>query len=133
MSLVDPAEELAEWCGIVPCECPEHAAGGKPTTEAGKERGKEDDEQEAEGPTSGAGGLAVDSCKREEEGALKYCVEVGNGVEDGDHVEEGREEAHDVLSENGAGDVGARSRVAMSKQFKSLMNWDTYLGISSAR
>jgi hypothetical protein len=64
-------------------------------------------DEEAEGAGDGVCGLAVKLGEWEGPGVREEGVEVVDAVEDGDDVEEGGEEADDVLCEDGFGDVDA--------------------------
>ena len=65
------------------------------------------DDEEAEGAGDGVGGLAVEFGEGEWPGVREEGFEVIDAVEDGDDVEEGSEEADDILSEDGFGYVDA--------------------------
>jgi hypothetical protein len=69
-----------------------------------------DDDEQAEGAGEGVCALAVEFGEGEGPGVAEERVEIVDGVEDGDYVEEGGEEADDVLGEDGFGDVDARFR-----------------------
>ena len=86
-----------------------------------------DDDEEAEGAGDGVGGLAVELGEGEGPGVREEGVEVVDAVEDGYDVEEGGEEADDILREDGFGDVNAwfgdlfrkvRDAVAVESQYR---------------
>ena len=86
-----------------------------------------DDDEEAEGAGGGVGGLAVEFGEGEGPGVGEEGVEVVDAVEYGDDVEEGGEEADDILREDGFGDVNAwfgdlfrkvRDAVAVESQYR---------------
>ena len=101
------ADPRAAWCGVVAAQRPQHAARGDVCADVCAEGGEVDDDEEAEGAGNGVGGLAVEVGEGEWPGIREEGVEVIDAVEDGDDVEEGSEEADDILSEDGFGYVDA--------------------------
>lgn len=93
--------------GVVAAQRPQHAARSDVCADVGAEGGEVDDDEEAEGAGDGVGGLAVELGEGEGPGVREEGVEVVDAVEDGDDVEEGGEEADDILREDGFGNVDA--------------------------
>ena len=127
LRLVHAADPRAARRRIIAPQRPQHAARGDVCADVGAERGEVDDDEEAEGAGDGVGGLAVELGEGEGPGVREEGVEVVDAVEDGDDVEEGGEEADDILREDGFGDVNAwfgdlfrkvRDAVAVESQYR---------------
>mgnify|MGYP004519396487 CR=1 FL=1 len=69
-----------------------------------------DDDQQAEGAGDAVCALAVEFGEREGPRVVEERGDVVDAVEDGNDVEEGGQEADDVLREDGFGDVDAGLR-----------------------
>ena len=104
---VDVAEPFREGRCAVARQCPESSAGGDVAASGCDQGGQEGDEQKAQSAAAGAGGLVVDLGEGEER-AVGDCVDVLDGVEDGDHVADAGDEADAHLGQDGLGDVAAR-------------------------
>ena len=65
--------------------------------------------------------MLVDGGEGKEEGAIENLAEIRYAVEDGDEVAKACDEADDELSEDGFGDILARSGKPVSKYWSDLV------------
>lgn len=75
---------MAERCGVVAAEGPEHAAAGDVAANVCAKGREEDDDEEAEGAAVRVCGLAVEFCEGKGPGVREEGVEVVYGIEDCD-------------------------------------------------
>lgn len=109
-SRMHAAEELGRGGRVVAGERPESAGCGDVAADGGAEGGQEGEDEQADGAAGGAGGLAVDFGDGEGRARGEDGIEVVNGIEDGDEVEEAGPEADNHLREDCFGDVFAGVR-----------------------
>lgn len=131
---MDLGKEAAERGGVVPRERPERSTCRDITSDAVNKRGQKGHDKKTDSSRIASCRLAVDIGQRKGRGCREDRVQVLDGVEDGDEVQEGSDEADDKLSQHGFWDIAAR---AISGVRRKLRKWirdaQTYFGISSAR
>ena len=102
----DARKTRAEGSRIVAGECPVHATRRDVAANAAEKGGDEDEDQQAKGATTGAGGLAIDFGNGQGT-AADDGGEVVDGVEDCNEVQDGCQKANAHLGDHGFGNVDA--------------------------
>lgn len=104
---IDAAEPAGEGGRPITRNGPQGTAGGDVATSTCDGSGKEGHDQQTKGAASSTRGLAVDLGEGETVGIFHDLVEVVDGIEDGDHVENTGDEPDRHLSKDGLRDVAA--------------------------
>lgn len=102
---IDTSEPAGEGGRSITRNGPQGTAGGDVATSTCDDSGQEGNDQQSKGATSSTRGLAVDLGEGKTVGVAHDQVEVIDGIEDGDHIEQTGDEADRHLSKDGLRDV----------------------------
>lgn len=100
---VDAADLVGERSGAVTSKCPEGSPSSDVAASTVDDGGEEGHNQESKTTAPGSTGLVVDLSKRER--AVQDSLDVVDGVEERNHVEQPGDEADAHLSQDSLGDV----------------------------
>jgi hypothetical protein len=106
-AVVDSTKETRKGGRVVARKCPQCPTSGDIASNTRYQGRKEGHNQQSQGTTTSTRSLAINFCQRESKNTVDHGIEVLNGVEHGNHVQQARQETNDHLCENGLGNVSA--------------------------